>query len=60
MTDVSKTHRLVIDPKTNKGRLVPIVKRYDVSTELKRAGNATRVRPASRRKADSVKKVDHV
>lgn len=58
MTDISKTHRLVIDPVTNKGTLVPIVKRYDASTEAKRAGNADKARPASRRKAQSTQKLE--
>lgn len=40
------------------GKLVPIKRRYDASTELKRKSREKAVRPASRKRADSVKKVE--
>lgn len=40
------------------GKLSPARKRYDASTEAKRAGKANEVRPASRKKALSVGRLD--
>ena len=40
------------------GKLVPVRKRYDASTEAKRAGNKNKARPASRRAAQSVPKLE--
>jgi hypothetical protein len=42
------------------GKLVPIKRRYDVSTDLQRRASAKIPKLATRAKALSVKKVDHV